>query len=107
MKIKTIDIQAKEWFDKVNGNSYFSAQVTINYGMKTAKTIYLPFQYGYGSHYQDISMQELVKQGFIKDSEKGNFNEPVWRYCERKNIILRYSKDESCKKRDVVSFGAE
>jgi len=42
--IKTLDIQAKEWFDKVNGNSYFSAQVTINFGMPDEKTLYAPLQ---------------------------------------------------------------
>ena len=40
--IKTIDIQAKEWFDKVNGNSYFSAIATINYGLQDQKTINVP-----------------------------------------------------------------
>ena len=43
LKIKTIDIQAKEWFDKVNGNSYFSANVTINYGHENQKNIRLWF----------------------------------------------------------------
>jgi hypothetical protein len=108
MKIKTIDINAKEWFDRVNGNSYFSAQVTINYGMKTAKTIYLPFQYGYGEHYKDMAMRELMKQKIVKDAGfSGNgTTEAIWRYCERKNIILRYSKQENCLKRDVVAFGS-
>ncbi len=103
-KIKTIDIQAKEWFDKVNGNSYFSAQVTIDYGMKTEKTIYLPYQYGYGSHYQDMAQKALIEKGFIKDAEN---REAIWNYCRRRNIILRYSKHENCKKRDVIAFGAK
>ena len=108
MKIKTIDIQAKEWFDRINGNSYFSAQVTINFGMKTAKVIYLPFQYGYGSHYQDMSMKALIEKGFVKDAEiSKNGNEAIWLYCQRKNIILRYNKQDNCLKRDVVSFGVE
>ena len=34
MKVKTIDVQVKEWFDKVNGNSYFAGIITINFGMK-------------------------------------------------------------------------
>jgi hypothetical protein len=36
--INTIDIQAKEWFDRINGNSYFSGQVTLDYGQETEKT---------------------------------------------------------------------
>lgn len=60
MKIKTIDVNAKEWFDKVNGNSYFSAIITLNYGMKSDATIKLRFQYGYGSSYLDMTVKELV-----------------------------------------------
>ena len=46
--LKTIDIEAKEWRDKVNGNSYFSSDVILNYGMNNKETIKVPFQYGYG-----------------------------------------------------------
>lgn len=47
--IKTLDVQGKSWFDKVNGNSYFSSVITIDYGMDTEKTIKVPFSYGYGN----------------------------------------------------------
>lgn len=99
--LKTIDIQAKEWFDKVNGNSYFSAIISLNYGMEDARQILLPFQYGYGSHYIDMAKEELVKQGIIKADK----NDALWRYCEDHKIILRTSKHENCKKRDVVAYG--
>jgi hypothetical protein len=49
--LKTIDIEAKEWRDKVNGNSYFSSDITLNYGMNDQEIIKLPFQYGYGDFY--------------------------------------------------------
>lgn len=100
MKIKTIDIQAKEWFDKVNGNSYFSANVTINFGMKTEKNIFLPFQYGYGSHYIDMAGKELLQLKLVKpDPDSTYFS--LWRYCEKNNIILRTSKREKCLKREL------
>ena len=103
MKIKTIDIQAREWFDKLNGNSYFSATVTVNYGMKTAKIIELPFQYGYGDHYKDMAFKEIEKELKLKDVEHYNNggNEQIWRYCKRKRIILRESKQLGCKKREL------
>ena len=50
-QLKTIDIKAKEWSDKINGNSYFSSDVTLNYGMDSQEVIKLPFQYGYGDQY--------------------------------------------------------
>lgn len=109
MKIKTIDITAKEWFDKINGNSYFSAQVTINFGMKTEKSFSIPFQYGYDSHYLDISMRELRERKFITDAGaySSGVREAIWSYCQRKNIILRYQMHDNCLKREVVQFGAE
>ena len=56
-QLKTIDINAKEWRDKINGNSYFSSDVTLNYGMQNEETIKLPFQYGYGDQYYYASME--------------------------------------------------
>jgi len=45
MKYKYIAI-SKEWFDKINGNSYFSTQIE---DIKKDIIYKLPFQYGYGS----------------------------------------------------------
>jgi len=98
MKIKTIDVNAKEWFDKVNGNSYFSAHVTINFGMKDQTGFYMPFQYGYGNHYEDMAFKELIKKGFIKTNDKYHSR---WQYYQDNNIIYRHSKQENCRKRDL------
>lgn len=99
MKIKTIDINAKEWFDKINGNSYFSAILILNYGLKNQKEYVLPFQYGYGDHYIDMAKEILIKEN-IYNIDKFN---PLWRYCEDNNIILRTSKQVNCKKRELIS----
>lgn len=98
MKIKTIDINAKEWFDKINGNSYFSGDITLNYGTKTQKDLKMSFQYGYGDHYIQQAYSLLVKTGYILESDS---NISLSRYCRDKNIILRTSKQENCKKRDL------
>ena len=101
-KIRTIDIQAKEWFDKTYGNSYFSAIVTINYGMDDEITVPLHFQYGYGDTYRHIAFRELQKRDLIQLDE----NEVFWNYCDKNNIVLRCSKQERCLKREVVRFTA-
>ena len=102
VKIKTIDINARDWFDRVNGNSYFSATVIINYGRKTAIIINLPFQYGCGDHYIDMASQELIKLGYIRvKKNKNNGYIPLWAYCQDNKIILRTNKQENCKKRDL------
>ena len=93
MKISTLDINAKEWFDRVNGNSYFSADVVINYGMKDSQTIKLPFQYGYGDHYQYMAIEELKKQGL---TDKKYLHD-----LKGDGIIVRASIQRNCKKRDL------
>lgn len=106
IKIKTIDINAKEWFDKVNGNSYFAATATINFGMPTQRNFVLPFQYGYGSHYIDMAKQELVKQGYLKGLKKydNGGSESLHGYCDNNKIILRTSKKENCLQRELKNI---
>ena len=55
-ELKTIDIVAKQWRDTINGNSYFSSKVTLNYGLNNEKLIELPFH---------IEL-ELIKLSLIK-----------------------------------------
>jgi hypothetical protein len=100
-KIKTIDIQAKEWFDKTYGNSYFAAKVTINFGMKGAETFTIPFQYGYGNHYEYIAFKELQKLGYIPEQKEMI---PPWQYYRDNKIIVRTNKQENCKKRDLINI---
>ncbi len=99
-KIKTIDIQAKEWFDKVNGNSYFAGIITINFGMRDEEIFKLPYQYGYGDHYKYMAKELLVEKGIIKADKM----EALWRYCKDHKIILRAYKVENCKKASVKTF---
>ncbi len=104
--VQSIDINAYEWFDKVNGNSYFSANVCINYGLKTEKNIVVPFQYGYGDHYKDMAFRALADANLIHDVktyEHGG-TEGIWNFCQRNKITLRTSKKENCKKADLKNI---
>lgn len=98
--IKTIDIQAKEWFDKVNGNSYFSAIVTVNFGLEDEKSVNVPFQNGYDDGYKYESLRQLQTDGLLPD---GPIYSPS-RYCQDNNIALRASKITNCTKSQVKSF---
>ncbi len=101
--IKTIDIQAKEWWDKTNGNSYFSAQITVNFGLDDQKTYWLPFQYGYGDHYTYAAKQALVKLGVIDADDRTG----LWAWCKGNSVIYRYSKQENCLKADCKEWGKD
>jgi hypothetical protein len=102
-KIKTIDLDVKEWFDRINGNSYLSAKLTINYGMKDQRVYAIPFQYGYGS------APELEAAIILTSKEKIKAERyiPLSYFCRENGIIYRYGKQENCKKKDVISFGQE
>lgn len=97
VKVKTIDIQAKEWFDKVNGNSYFSGIVTVNYGLKDALTFKMPFQYGYGGQSKQEALKILKENNLIESSYTADLREA--------GIVLRSNMHKNCLKRDVVAYG--
>ena len=114
MKIKTIDIYAKEWFDRINRNSYFSAEVILNYKLKEIrkyfefaqgfniiqdkeKVITIPFQYGYNDRYIEEATAVLMKNNYIKPKR----HLVLWRYCEENGIILRTYKQRNCKRQEL------
>ena len=96
-KIKVLEVTAKEWFDRINGNSYFSAHIKINGEFITA----LPFQYGYGEQYLDSAKEELVKRGIISADKM----QLLWSYAYENDIILVKNKHTRCLKREVKSWG--
>ena len=99
MKVKTIDVNGLEWFDKVNGNSYFAGIVTVNFGMKDQKEFKMPFQYGYGDSYRYKAFETLQKEGVIPETK-----EAFWQYCRDNGIITRYSMKENCKQRELKNL---
>ena len=99
-QLKTIDIEAKEWRDKINGNSYFSSDVTLNYGMNDQQIIKLPFQYGYGDQYVYQSLMEVQK---LFPKSKWYRENILSRYQieDRYNIIIRNSIQTNCLKKEL------
>ena len=96
--IKTVDVTVKEWFDRINGNSYFSGEVIINYGLSNPKMIKLPFQYGYGDHYRYVALDSIKKE--LNCLKKYN---SYWRAFQDNKIIARYNKYENCKKSELLN----
>lgn len=95
-KVKTIDISGYEWFDKVNGNSYFAAIVTLNFGLQSEVTIKIPYQYGYGDSYRYEAINEVQKLGYISDNSHT--------YFSRHDIIVRATKHTNCKKSELKNI---
>ena len=99
MEIKTIDVSAREWFDKINGNSYHSAQIIIN----NDAVLYVPLTYGYDDHYLQSALEILQEEYIIAKDYTGSLS----RYCFDNNINLDYRIQRKCLKRDVKSWGQE
>ncbi len=95
--MKTIDINAKEWFDKINGNSYFAGTITINYGMETEETFLMPFQYGYSTYYEQEAKAILTEFNKISTEHM----QSLYTYCRDNNIILRSSIKRKSLKREL------
>ena len=86
-------IHAKEWRDKINGNSYHAVNVlnTQNNLMKAS-----PFTYGYGDQFLQTASEAMIKQGWIKERLK-NLD-----FLQVHNII-----EKNCTKKEVISHGKE
>lgn len=100
-KIKTIDVTAYEWPDRVNGNSYFAGKITVNFGMNTEKTVNIPFQYGYGDQYKHEAFKALQLHKLIPHQSIG---EVYWGYYKDNDIIARHTKRTNCKKAELKRF---
>ena len=92
--VKSIDLTAKEWFDKGAGNSYFSLRIIVNEGLKNCFIIRLPFQYGYGSYYEQAANETLIEMGVISENM----------HSSRRYEITK-QKMEKCGINEVKRFG--
>jgi hypothetical protein len=102
MKIISIVVEGRKWFDKINGNTYHSANiiVTTDEGVKFFQA---PFQYGYGEQYLYSAFKELEKVGIakLKRYEKSGGVEAPWTWAEEHGVTLVYSAVDVVRKRDL------
>lgn len=84
---KMITIKTLEWFDRVNGNSYFSADVFLN----TDLIMKLPFQYGYSGARQEV--ENRLAKHFGKSAERWEVRDLLRKngiaICETKSKALK------------------
>jgi len=85
MKIKYI-ATVKEWHDKINGNTYFSACID---DIEKEKNYKIPFQYGYGSQSEFEIKEYLGLKGFNSE------------------LPIKFITIPNCKQREVIKHGGE
>ena len=80
---------SKKWRDKINGNTYFSVQIT---DLKNNETMKIPFQYGYGDHFKSITLNQLCKK--VNSSKFSLYHD-----------FIKWIDQDNCKKKEVLNWG--
>ena len=93
-------IHAKEWRDKVNGNSYHSVNV-----LNTQNNLMIasPFTYGYGSQFLQTAAEAMVKQGWLPEAYKNK----IVSYSGLSGNHIHNIIEKNCTKKEVISHGKE
>lgn len=93
---RSLFVEGREWFDKVNGNSYFSARLWVDGG----QVAILPFQYGYGEQFLYEAQKKLLELGYLPQEGK---NASLWSIAENLGFDFYSSKSET-NKRDMFKI---
>ena len=92
--MKTITIIGRRWFNRVKGHSYFSVTVYVD-GINIGRT---PRASGYDGQYQQEAADILKATGYCPDI---GANESLWRYCEKRGILLVDECNDVGRKKDL------
>jgi hypothetical protein len=90
---RSLFIEGREWFDKVNGNSYFSARLWVDGG----QVAILTFQYGYGDQYLYEAQKKLLELGYLPQENK---SQGLWSIAQEMGFDF-YSSKSSHKKAEM------
>lgn len=93
---RSLFVEGREWFDKVNGNSYFSARIFVDGG----QVAILPFQYGYGEQFLYEAQKKLLELGYLPQEGK---NASLWSIAQNLGFDFYSSKSET-NKRDMFKI---
>ena len=90
--VKSIVINAKEWYDKLNGNSYFAGTIKVD-----DKEFLIPFQHGYGSQYEQEAKMLLTAFNVISCE----YGQTLRRYCLDNGIEYGAFIQTNCKEKEL------
>ena len=95
-------ISGRRWHDKVNGNTYHSAQIFADGEL----VVVCPFQYGNGYQWLYSAQEAMIEAGFLsgKQSEPYGLVQPLWQQIEESDHTLT-SDVADVLKREVIAHG--
>ena len=94
-KPSQILIIGRRWFARTYGNTYFTAEISVN-GKFLQK---IGPEYGYGDHYIDQAFAWLADNGHISgyDSQRSR----PWRWAQDHKVNLIYSVSDVRREKDL------
>ena len=78
---RSLFIESRLWFDKINGNTYFSNRVWVNGKI----AFIMPFEYGYELQFLFRALSELKERGYTN-------TEKLWDLRDAQGIDVYYSE---------------
>ena len=94
-EIKSIVVSGKRWFDRKNGNTYFSNRVYIDGEYLDG----INYEYGYDDMYIQRARDLLIRAGIFKDDTE--FYTPLYKLCNEQNIKLVTLCSDVATKKDL------
>lgn len=95
----TIQIHGRRWFQPTYGNTYHTCDIWVN----EEHVHKVPYQYGYGSQYEQSATEWLEQNGYLpglKQNPHGG-TEPLRMWCERNEFKLINEVTDVKRKRDL------
>jgi len=95
---------AVRWFDKVNGNTYHSVNITRH---RDGKMLYCQFQYGYDEHYRQTALEEMAASKWLPVKYRGeneNGSSKSYMYERENNYPIFWNVSDGLK-RDCIKNG--
>lgn len=98
-KPRSITVIGRRWFDKVNGNTYHTAEILVDGALAHR----LERTYGYGDQYLWNAQQWLEANGHLPGLEHyaNGMREGITQYCRREGIALHFTVTDVTRKRDL------
>jgi hypothetical protein len=97
-KVKSITIVGRRWRDRVNGNTYHTAEIYVN-GKFVHK---IPFSYGYDSMYEQNAVEWLIDNGYLKAEKYPSGGYPsLWRLAEDLGFHKESTVTDVARKKDL------
>ena len=95
-RLKSILINTKYWFDKTYGNTYYSSQITLNFGENDESKHCIPFTYGNPDNADYFVLHFICNK----------YNIPFCRQKLRESgVKIHIFEPVKATKRDVKAFG--